>query len=349
MDQSAEQLGALLDRPVPPASNDDAVALARLHFGLTGTATPLTGERDRNFHLTDTAGREFVLKIGHPEEDPAVLDLQDQALLHAALRDPSLPLPRVHLPISGKPVLWHAPGAQPRVVRVLSYVQGRPLHSTEPSAARHRDIGSALARLNLSLADFRHPADGHDLLWDLQRAARVRPLLIHVDPARRGLPTRFFDQFETYALPVLPHLRAQLIHNDFNPHNMLTDPADDTRLVGIIDFGDMVRAPMVQDLATAAAYHVTTGADALRGVAEIVAAYHAICPLLPEEIAVLPDLLGARLSLSIAISSWRAVRHPDNAPYILRNQGRTWTGLAGLDAIPREDMQAILRNACQLG
>jgi hydroxylysine kinase len=150
-------------------------------------------------------------------------------------------------------------------------------------------------------------------------------------------------------LPLLPRLPAQLIHNDFNPHNILVDANDETSVVGVIDFGDMVRATRVQDLATAAAYHLCSGPSALAGAWDIVAAYHDGSPLTAEEIEILPDLMGARLSLSIAISSWRAIRHPANASYIMRNQSRVWDGLAGLGALDRAEVLATLRNACRMG
>ncbi|MEJ1978062.1 MAG: hypothetical protein WDN49_20060 [Acetobacteraceae bacterium] len=67
----ADTLGALLDVAAPPVSLDEAQFLARTYFGLAATARPLTGERDRNFHLQDAAGREFVLKVVHPAESPA--------------------------------------------------------------------------------------------------------------------------------------------------------------------------------------------------------------------------------------------------------------------------------------
>jgi Ser/Thr protein kinase RdoA (MazF antagonist) len=40
-------------------------------------------------------GREWGLKIANPAEDPAILDMQSQALLHIAQADPDLAIPRV--------------------------------------------------------------------------------------------------------------------------------------------------------------------------------------------------------------------------------------------------------------
>ena len=340
----ATPMDGVLDAPPPPASAAEAENLARDHFGLDARAKVLTGERDRNFHLQAADGAEYVLKVVHPAEDPAVTDFQNRALLHLAAADPALPLPRVHPPLA---VPWAVPGQPERLVRVYSWLPGRPLHMAAPSNAQRQALGRLLARVDLALQGFSHPAQDHVLLWDIQHALRVRPLLAEIrDPTRRALPERLLEGFERHAVPLLRGLRRQVIHNDFNPHNVLANAKDDARIAGVIDFGDMVHAPLVQDLATACAYHVQPEGHPLQGPAEIAAAFHAVCPLQSEELDVLFDLMVARGVISVAISGWRAERQPDNAPYILRNFPRAWAGLERLAAIPREEARAFFHAAC---
>ncbi len=136
-----------------------------------------------------------------------------------------------------------------------------------------------------------------------------------------------------------------MIHNDFNPHNILADPADDTRIAGIIDFGDMVRAPLVQDLATAAAYYIQDEGHPLTAPLELVTAFHAVNPLLPEETDTLLDLMVIRAVVSAAITGWRARMQRENAAYILRNYARTWTALDRLAAISRTEARALFHAA----
>jgi len=344
MTDITDGLGAVLDAPVPPVSAAQAAALARDHFGLDAQVTPLTGERDRNFHLAAADGQEYVLKVVHPAEDPAVTDFQARALLHLASADPGLPVPRVRPPLA---VRWEAPDGTARLVRVYSWLPGRPLHLARPGTAQRRNLGTLLARLDLALGGFSHPAQHHVLLWDIQHAVRTRRLLASIDdPALRAVPERALDVFERHALPVMRGLRRQVIHNDFNPHNVLVHAADDDRVAGVIDFGDMVHAPLVQDLATAAAYHIQPEGHPLTAPAELVAAFQAVCPLRPEEIDILFDLIVARTVVSVAISGFRAKRQPGNAAYILRNYARTWSGLERLAAVSRAEAQAMLHTAC---
>ncbi len=338
--KSAFQLGAALEEPSPPASPQDAGQLAQRHFGMSGTCIPLHGERDRNFHLRTADGAEFVLKIAHPGENPAVLDLQDQALRHIALQDPALPVPRV----VGPAIVWSLPGKAPRVVRMLTYLSGRPVGDVDSGPAQLRTTGECLARLDRALADFRHPAEDHDLVWDLQRAARVRGLLGSLPESRARLPLLFLDRFEARIEPLLASLPKQLIHNDFNPSNILAS-GDGAPVRGIIDFGDMVRAPRIQDLATAAAYQISGPGHPLERATAIAAAYHSTWPLQQAEWTILPGLIATRLVLTIAISSWRAQRDTDNAGYILRNQGRAWSGLERLAELSEAELRDAMRPA----
>jgi hydroxylysine kinase len=344
--QLLEQLGELLDVAAPPAGIAEVEALARSAFGLTTRATLLTGERDLNFRLRDAEGRFYVFKVIHPAEPAGVSDLQSRALEHIAAEMPDLPVPHLLRPQDGGlEFLWQTEAHPPRRVRCLTYLAGQPLHATTSTPLQRQNLGAFLARLDLALRDFDHPHDGHDLLWDIKLAPRARPLLADLaDSARRALAEAALDRFSAHVVPALPQLRSQVIHNDFNPHNVLVDPADHDAISGVIDFGDMVRAPLMQDLAVAAAYQIGADGHPLQGIVDMASGFHAVCPLRDEEIELLPDMIGARHALSLAISSWRAARHPGNADYILRNQQAAWTGLQRLQEISRENAITWLRN-----
>ena len=189
---------------------------------------------------------------------------------------------------------------------------GIPMHAVEASTALRRDLGQCAARLARGLRDFSHPAANHKLLWDLQHAAEVRPLIDAVAPDRRGLVEQFLDGFETRVLPALPDLPRQPVHNDLNPHNIVVDAANNDRISGIIDFGDLTSTARVNDLAITAAYQVADSDDPLAPARELIAAYHAVTPLNAGEFDVLFDLIATRMVMTIVISSWRAARYPEN-------------------------------------
>jgi Ser/Thr protein kinase RdoA (MazF antagonist) len=315
-------------------------ALALQHYGIAGTMKALTGERDRNYLLQSAQnGACFMLKISHPAETALVADFQTQALLHIAATDTALPVQRIVPTRDGQASFVCRPSDDlPRVVRLFTYLPGVPLPDVPRTPAQQENLARTLARLDLALRDFDHPAGALALPWDIQRADSVRGLLAHIaDPERRALAQRALDRFERDAQP---------IHNDFNIYNLLVDPADTDRIAAILDFGDMVRAPLIDDLAVAAAYQLGASDDPLADIVPFVAAYHAVLPLAPAEIDLLFTLMTARLVMVVAISGWRAARSPDNAAYLLRNNAVSWARLQACGRVGHDAATAALRRAC---
>ena len=330
--------------PVPAAWANE---LARTQFGLKGTIDLLTGERDSNF-LISAGDRRYMLKVSHPAESPEVADFQTQALLHLERHAPALPVQRVIPNLAGQPAFnVSAPDGQMRVVRLIVFLPGQPMPQTPRSASQRRSVARMLAQLDLALASLSHPTGARALPWDLQRADDMRVLLAHIPPGNdSALAASAFDDFTTYAKPVLKDLRRQPIHNDFNLYNLLVEPDDADSIAGILDFGDMVEAPMVNDLAVAASYQIDAEHDPLSTIAEFVGAYHAVLPLQEQELDILFTLIRARLAMVVAISGWRAARQPENANYLLRNNPVSWARLSACANIDPAQAREALRLAC---
>jgi Ser/Thr protein kinase RdoA (MazF antagonist) len=271
---------------------------------------------------------DFVLKLANSAEPPEVTAFQTRALLH--LEGGDLPVPRVVRCLDGA-----TEAATPHgILRLLTYLHGHPQHLTPRSPAQCAAMGAMAARLSLGLQGFTHPASDYVLQWDIKQASALRPLLPSIAADLRPLATEVLDRFDRDIAPQLPHLRAQVVHNDLNPHNVLVDPANPATITGILDFGDMVLTPLICDAAVAASYQIdpTRPLDSLQTFA---AAYHAILPLTRPEAALLRDLTATRMLTTLAIASARAARYPQNAPYILRNVPTAAAGLQALALAPR--------------
>jgi hydroxylysine kinase len=324
-----------------------AKQLAAEHYGLTVAVHRLDSERDQNFRLRTPDGREYVLKIANPSEDRAVTNLQTEALVKLAAADPDLPVPRIFPALNGANELDIGfDDGSTRVVRLLSFLAGRPFHTVKSSTALRRDLGQCAARMARGLSDFRHPGANHKLLWDLQHAAELRPLIDAVPAERRGLVERVLNRFEGHALPVLSGLPKQPLHNDLNPHNIVVDAANSERIAGIIDFGDLTSTARIVDLAVTAAYQVVDSDDPLAPACDMIGAYHAVTPLDAIEFDILFDLIATRMVMTIVISSWRAIRYPENRDYILRNNPAAWGRLQRIADIPGAQARQQIKSAC---
>lgn len=355
---------AVLTAPAAPVSLDWAIQTLRHCHGIAARLTPLAGERDANFLVETDDGRTppRLFRISHPDESALAVDFQSQALLRIAERDPTLPVQRLLPAPDGRVVQTvRDPEGRERMVRLFSYLDGRPMRGTPWTAERQQTVFGLLARLDTALADLQHEARDHELPWDITRADRVRPLLTQVaDPVRRALAETALDGFEARVKPKLQALRRQPIHNDFNISNLLVQPDDTNAVAGIIDFGDLVFAPMINDLAVAAAYQLelpatvsastaatatdpTSAADALAGIVAMASAYDAVRPLQTLELDLLLDLMRARMVMVVAISGWRSARQPENAEYLMRNNAISWARLAACGPLtPEAVAQAIV-------
>jgi 4-aminobutyrate aminotransferase-like enzyme/Ser/Thr protein kinase RdoA (MazF antagonist) len=335
--------------PPPVFRFSKAAQIAERVFGVSGSRSPLASERDQNFRLDDPQGRSFLFKISNPADDASVIQFQTEALLHIARQDPELPVPRVLPTLNG--THWGevtGPDGRTHLVRLFSFLPGRTPHTTELGPRALHELGSIVARLGRALRGFFHPASGYDILWDLKQAPRLRPLLHHVrDPERRAAVERVLDRFDARVAPVLPGLRAQVIHNDTSLDNVLVDERG--RITGIVDFGDMTHTALVCDLAVALADVLDGRPDALEVAADMIASYVSVTPLEGQEATILGDLVATRVATAIVISAWRLDLYPENAEYVSSFDKGAWRFLrlledAGLDAVGR-----VLETACRRG
>lgn len=283
-------------------------------YGLRGDFTVLVSERDQNFRLRATTGECYVVKIVSLAEDPLVTDFQIAALQH--LERLGLPfVPSIVRTISGEDrgAILCADGTA-AVLRVATWLGGGLLDDIEVTPAIARRLGLRLAELDSAFKDFSHDGDEQLLLWDMQRAADLRGLLVHVqDTAVRELLASVLNDFQARAKPAIDKMPCQVIHNDANRENVLVD--DNGDICGIIDFGDMLRAPRIIEISNAAAYLRVREGDALRNIVALVAGYHSLSPLQAPELDVLFDLIRTRLAMTLIILFWRLVARDKDDPY----------------------------------
>jgi hypothetical protein len=343
-------LGETLESPPPQIDETTASMLVRGNYGIEATAKAIACERDATFLMEAADGRRFTLKLSNPAEAPLDTNFQTEAMLWLQRADPSLMVPKLVAATDGKvEITVQMADGRNSIMRMLSWLDGVPVAKVRVSSALRRDMGRTLARLGLALRDFDHPRAAQDIQWDIKNASRLRPLIASLPDDRiRGQMFRELDHFDAVVQPALADLRRQVVHNDLNLHNVLTTPQNADLVSGVLDFGDMVRTPLVIDLAVAAAYMTHHDEGALPSVMEMVAAYHTVLPLQRDEISLLRDLIVARLVTTVAITEWRAARYPQNAPYILRNNGPARTGLERFANLPRNGVTATLLRACQM-
>jgi Ser/Thr protein kinase RdoA (MazF antagonist) len=345
---------AVIETETPKFSEAEAVEIVRKHYGLVVTVRPLVSERDQNFQLLLADGRRLVLKIANALEDPDVTRFQIRALLHveAWCEQSSFPLnvPRVLRTNSGDTHLTVQSAAASHIARVVTFVAGVPLEDRVPSAALCASMGRYLAHLGRALRDFDDPGSSQVLLWDMQQALSARKLLPHLrNDADRHLVARTLQEFEQHALPAFDQVRKQVIHSDFNPDNVLVDSRDENAVAGVIDFGDMLRSPLIVDVAIGASYLRPQAGNPLALIAEFLAGYHSVTPLTQDELSILFTLIKTRAAASMAILYWRISSRDASDPYLaklLSAESPVERFLDELAQIPRDSATQTFRQIC---
>ena len=325
--------------------------LAQQHFGLTGSLDPLYSERDQNTRLREADGTAWVHKIGNAAEDPAIIDCQLETLLHVANVDPGLPVPRVRRTKSGAThVLIQSKDGTTHLFHVLSFLEGSIAGTATLDDALYGKIGGIVARLGKAMRGIFHPAAGdRELLWDVRMSPRLLP---HVDLLKGAghskIAREILTHFAGQVLPRLPQLRAQLIHGDVHEHNLILTDATPAEIAGIIDFGDMIHAPLVMDVADAVADFATEPAKVLDVLRAIVAGYHAVTPLEEDEIELIYDLVLTRLLLTPLTNAVRAKETPDEPNYMAEYGEAGLLVCAEIMRVGRAAFTNVVREACGL-
>jgi Ser/Thr protein kinase RdoA (MazF antagonist) len=312
-------------------------------WGIRGDMEDLPSERDRNVLVHPEGGDPpLILKISNLVEDPAFLACQELAMVRLAAA--GVPVARSVPALDGRTLVdLGAPG--PPWARVLTYVPGRPLATVEaPSDALLADVGATMGSAATALLGFDHPATRRELQWDVVRARDViAGALSEIDdPDRRALLGRVLALLDERLVPALPTLRRSVIHNDANDHNILVD-ATGERVVGVIDFGDMIQSVTAQEAAVATAYAMFHRTDPLSVVGPLIGAFDRPCRLTDAELDALPALIVARIATSVAIAARQGRLDPD--PYLRVSEAPAWTTLKRLEGAGPEALRVAVHRA----
>lgn len=291
-------------------------------YGLEGKWRRLGGEREQNFRLTVADGSAYVVKIASRSEPLDSLLFQARALEHVAKVDPGLVVPRLLRSKTGEPLgSVMDGGGESYAMRVLTFVPGTILfdhlrsHDTSLAGDDLMALGATSGRLARALQGFSSRGAPEQMPWDLRAG------LIFTHEVRNHLPSELAPTYDDL-LPrlrrlvsdILPTLRAQVIYNDFHESNALVQFEPHLAVEGVIDFGDMIYGPVVQDLAVAVASLIHWTPDPVFAAGCIVRGYQRHMPLEAADLAVLKDFVLARLLLQVGLVALQASEHGRTDP-----------------------------------
>jgi Ser/Thr protein kinase RdoA (MazF antagonist) len=272
-------------------------------YGISGSLERLSGE-NLNYLLSTEEGQRYVVKIVDAEIPPEVVEMEFEAQRYASSAGFSLQLPKIiqnnqrNLEVGIK---IHTNSLNRLLL--MTYIDGNQLElMSDISDVLLKNIGNSLARYNLAMQGFDHPAAHRNHRWNLAEAGQHRDKIGLVEePEKQALLAWGFAAWEQVESD-LKSLPWQFIHGDMNRENILVSG---DRVTGLVDFGDSCFNPAVCDLAICLAYIMMDRDDPLETAAIVTSAYHEMRPLTEAELSVLLPLVCGRLAVSIAISTLR--------------------------------------------
>ena len=327
---------------IPRFTAPEALAAAARDYGIRGSASALPSERDQNFLVADAAGAKYVVKIANANDAPELLDFQIQAMRRVERLTPDCQVQRVLGSLQGSDITKiHNPRTgTDHCLRVLTWMDGDVLaQSTPRGSVLLESIGANMAKVDAALCDFSHPAMHRPLQWDLRRAGMARENAALLPQDRRTRVERHFSQWERIDWAALRH---SVIHGDANDHNVIVA---DGRMIGLLDFGDMVYTATVCDLAVALAYTMLGEREPMAAAAQVIRAYQRQYPLTEPEQRVLFPLVTSRLSMSVCYSHHNRVRNPDDL-YQVVSEAAAWDLLDRLEPWSAGDAIELIHAAC---
>lgn len=208
------------------------------------------------------------------------------------------------------------------IIRLLSFLEGDFFAEVKHTAYLFQSFGVFLAEMDIQLLDFNNYClKSRRYEWDVQHLELIEPWIQDIDDAHdRNVVKYFIQQYREMVVPRLPDLRTSITHNDANDWNVLVNG---NKVTAMIDFGDAVFAPLIQELAVAITYSMMGKSNPLKWAGFILEGYHKKLKLKTVEIDVLYYLIAARLCISVCNSAHSKKLYPENG-YITISEKPAW-------------------------
>lgn len=297
-------------------SKTEAEEIARNHYRLDGKASILNGYDEQNFLLTTPDGKKFVLKIANDSHNIHFLDAQVKIINHLSASELSHHFQHFLLNENGEEITSIRIDNENYYIRILTYLEGTFwVDQKIKDNNLYHALGNFLGKMDKALTDFSHPAMHRHYTWDISTANDAnRKLNCIKNHEIRRIVGYFLMQFETDVLPELSALQHIYAHNDANDYNVLVDQ---NKIIGLIDFGDMVYTARINNVAVVCTYAMLSTEDPLFAAEEVVKGYNEICKLNEVELKLLYHLIAGRLCISLTQSAFNASASSDNEHHFI--------------------------------
>lgn len=310
--------------------NEEKVSsIIKEHYPIDGEIKieKLDGYYDKNFLVT-VGSKKYVFKATLPDEKNTsdfadtkdTIDFQHGVIKH--LKKKGFPVPTIIVSKKNEEIV----DVDGMLIRILTYLPGKVMLKEFLTKEKLEELGILMGKVDEALQDFSHYSQNRELIWDLKHSLKCKQYLNDIFAVeRKKIAEQVLKRFEERYLPLLPILRKGVIHNDFKKENVIIDPLT-KKIVGIIDYGDVVYSPYVNEIAISLAHVMFENKKSLEFVLIVLKGYRKSFPLKKEELEILPLLIATRLIKLFILASYDYKQDQNNL-YIKDQIEASWRSL----------------------
>ena len=269
----------------------------------------LNGYENENY-LIETINNKYIFKkYPFSLELESIIHGENEVLLFLSKNNDKFPNPIKT--VDGVYVKIHEIDGKKFICRMLSFLEGEILGSIKNTKEMFESFGTFLAKMNKKLQLCNNNIIKARIWnWDLQYFHLNKKYIDDLPQEKdRDLVKYFFYQFKENVNPIIDSLRKSIIHSDANEWNVLIRNGE---VSSIIDFGDLVYSPLINEVAIAMTYASYDKENPLDWALIVLESYNDVIPVLEIEIKILYYLIAARLCVSLCNGAHSKKTNPEN-------------------------------------
>ncbi|XP_014413763.1 hydroxylysine kinase isoform X3 [Camelus dromedarius] len=328
----------------PAFSEVQASAIVDSVFGLkVSKIQPLPSYDDQNFHVcisrtkdTTDGPNECVLKINNTESSktPDLIEVQSHIMMF--LRAAGFPTASVYRTkgdhITSLTSIDSGSEIKSYLVRLLTYLPGRPIAEIPISSQLLYEIGRLAAKLDktLELSSLHR----ENFIWNLKNVPLLEKYLYALGQNRkREIVEQVIQLFKDEVMTKLSHFRECINHGDLNDHNILIESSKSAcgdavyQVSGILDFDDMSYGYYVFEVAITIMYMMIESKTPIQVGGHVLAGFESVIPLTPVERGALFLLVCSRFCQSLVLAAYSCHLYPENEEYLMITAKTGWRHL----------------------
>ena len=305
------------------------------------TLKALNSERDSNFIISINSKKKYVLKVSNFKETKDLLVLQDYVLRQLNQRtslNKFIPK-KIHSSIK----IYSDLLDRNCYVRILSFIDGKMYAAVKGNSSLEKSLGSLLGNLSKELKSLIKPSAFRIFEWDPTKINWISKKSKMFKGKNKKIILNNLNEHNIFVTKNLNNLRYSLTHGDVNNYNLVVNK---DRVVGLLDYGDMIYAPTINDLAISLSYALMNKDNLYTSLKNIIISYHKIFNITFDEIYSLMTLVKARLTITVVMAEIQRKKFPNNK-YLSISEKDAWKLLYKFDEINPYLFIFLIREFCK--